>query len=210
MHDDLADLEAIALLAPPPARGKAAKALAFGCQRELTVQDIAALHAPEALVTRQAPLQVLRYRHHRLARLIAEGHKHVAICEMVGYTPGRISVLLEDPAFRELVEHYAEEVKQEYLDVHERLAALGISAMEELQERLEDSPKALSNKELQGIMETALDRSIAPNKAAGHSASAGSGKTSIQINFVKSEIGNDEDCLINVTPEEKESGSNKR
>lgn len=205
MADDLADLEAIALLAPPPARGRTAKAVAFGAQRELNVQDIAALHAPDAVVTRQAPLQVLRYRHHRLARLLAEGHKHVAIAEMVGYTPGRISVLLEDPAFRELVEHYAEAVRDEYLDVHERLAALGVSAMEELQERLDESPKALSNKELQGIMETALDRSIAPNKASGASAGGGSGKTQIQINFVKSEQ-NDEDCLINVTPKEKERG----
>lgn len=205
MANDLADLEAIALLAPPPARGKAPKAVAFGSQRELTVQDIAALHAPEAVVTRQAPLQVLRYRHHRLARLVAEGHKYVDIGEMVGYTPGRISVLLEDPAFQELVKHYEGEVKQEYLDVHERLAALGITAMEELQERLEDSPKALSNKELQGIMETALDRSIAPNKAPGASAGGGSGKTQIQINFVKSESDEDDHRVIDVTPQHKEA-----
>jgi hypothetical protein len=201
MFDDLADLEAVALLSPPPARGKAPKAVAFGASRDLTVQDVAALHAPTAQVTPRAPLQVLRYRHHRIARLIAEGHKHVRISEMVGVSPGRISVYLEDPAFRELIEHYAEEIRGEYLDVHERLAALGVSAMEELQDRLDNNPLHLTNKELKDIMESAMDRSIAPNKAEG--ARAASGGTQVQINFIKSEQEG-AGPIIDVTPKSEE------
>lgn len=181
--DDLADLETAILSAPPP-RGRLPKSLAFGPSRPLEGADIAALYSPTAIVTPVNPLQEIRHRHHLLARLVAEGHKYVAISGMIGISQSRITVLMDDPAMQELVAHYAEKVQTEYLDVHTRLASLGVSAMEELQERLDDEEKRanIKTKELTEIIEKSFDRSIAPNKSAG--ASSG---VSVSVNFIKSE-----------------------
>jgi len=50
-------------------------------------------------------------------------------------------------------------LERAYLDAHARLVALGLTAAEELLERLEESPEKLSTREVREIMEAALDRS---------------------------------------------------
>jgi hypothetical protein len=185
------ELEAIVMNAPPPARGRAAKTIAWGAVRELTDEDILALHSPMAAPVRQAPLRELRYRHHLVARLLAEGKSNTQISESIGMSVARISTLKQDPAFSELVEEYKEKIDEVYFDAHARLAALGITAVEELQARLDDSADRFTAEELRKIAESSLDRSIAPNKSGFGPGNAGP-RTSINISFVKADGVNEE------------------
>lgn len=104
-------------------------------------------------------LKSLRTRHHELARIIAEGEltmKEVAI--KTGYSQVRISVLMGDPAFSELVEQYKGEVNQIYLDAHQRLTDVMNEATEILLERLDEDPDGFTNNQLLEVLKNAADR----------------------------------------------------
>lgn len=194
------DLEQIVLANVPPARGRQAMPLAMDYSRDLVSDDIAKLSLPLPVATAQPGVVArLRHGHHALARLLAEGRKAVEISEITGYSQSRISILKSDPAFCELVEYYRGQVTEVYLDMHSRLATLGITAMQELQERLEDNPERLSTKEVREIMDTAFDRSIAPTKGAkfgGGNAPA----VAVNVTFVKSQ--SESAPMIDVTPKD--------
>ena len=69
--------------------------------------------------------------------------------------------------------------------MHNRLATLGATAVEELQERLEDKPEDFSNKELRELVESTMDRSVAPAKGGPKGPSGSGGQPlSINVNFV--------------------------
>jgi len=57
----------------------------------------------------QAPLARIRDTHHWLARAIASGRRHCEVAAECGYSQSRISILMADPTFRELVAHYREQ-----------------------------------------------------------------------------------------------------
>lgn len=159
--------------------------------RELTEADIESLiERPHgALGSTTPPIAKIRATHHALARLLAEGRRAVECSAILGYSQSRISILQNDPAFQELIEFYRAQVREKYLDHHERLANLGTVALEELQERLEEKPEQFSNRELQGLMDTAFDRTVAPSKGQKGLITAGSGAppaVNVSINFVKS------------------------
>src|SRR5574337_1204623 len=128
----------------------------------------------EALVERKEPaaqtsiprLQKIRASHHLLARLIADGLSNMEVAAITGTNNARLSVLKDDPAFQELVEHYIRQKGAVYLDVHQRLSILGMTAIEELQDRLEDPTKAaaMPTPEVRAIMESVLDRGAAPQR----------------------------------------------
>ena len=148
------------VMAAPPARGRKPKPLAVTVKRELSEADVQTLwDLPEGgLESGVRPLVKLRYQHHYLARLLAEGQSEQVCHIHTGYDPNRISVLKRDPAFAELVEYYKGQVEQVYISVHERLAALGINTIEELQDRLETDPGKFTNRELMELSELTLDR----------------------------------------------------
>jgi len=88
-------------------------------------------------------------------------------------TPGRISILKKDPAFAELIEYYKTQKDEAYVNVHERLAVLGLSSVEELAERLEDAPEGFTNRELMELSALGLDRAgFAPVSKAAAPTSA--------------------------------------
>lgn len=105
-----------------------------------------------------SPLQRIRQPHHAAARLVAEGRKNVEVAAMTGFTPERVWQFKQDPAFQELVEFYKGQVQGKYLNVHERLATLGVMATEELLERLGDEADSFSNAELLDLATKSLDR----------------------------------------------------
>ena len=162
-------------------------AMAF--QRNLTGADLALLGPPGEgpALGEASTITRLRTSHHLLARLLAEGRRPVEVCSIVGYSQSRISVLQRDPAFQELIEYYRGQAETAYVNVHERLATLGMCAIEELQERLETNPERFGNRELKEIAESTFDRSIAPSKGApkgspqGASAQASGGGITIQF-----------------------------
>jgi hypothetical protein len=124
---------------------------------ELTVEDILALEGQE-VGAEAAPLKKLRQSHHQLARLISEGYKDVEASAMTGYSPSRISILKNDPAFAELITYYQEVKTAVYLDVHERIQSVAVDALEELHERVTENPDGIKNEELIKIVTSALDR----------------------------------------------------
>jgi hypothetical protein len=139
--------------------------------RELSQEDVQSTLLRKEYGTGQtAPIaQKLRYAHHTLARLLAEGKDNVECSAITGYGVAYINMIKADPAFKDLVAHYSAQVSQQYLDVHARLATLGTTAMEVLQERLNDPDleKKITIRELKEIFESAFDRSVAPNKSNG-------------------------------------------
>jgi hypothetical protein len=140
--------------------------------RDLTPDDLARLAEPTRAVV-PATLR-LRQSHHTLARLIAQGTGNAEISAITGYAPATISRLRSDPALCELVAYYAQMAEQQFVDVHSRLAVLGTTAVEILQEKLDETPpEALTIKTLREVAEFALDRSVAPPKGGKNVPSGG-------------------------------------
>lgn len=148
--------------------------------RNLDASDLDLILNPPPKGITTSPLARLRNTHHMLARLLSEGRSNSEASLVTGYSPSRISILRNDPAFASLMEYYSTQVEAKYLDVHERLAALGLSSIDELQERLENDPNSYTNKELMALAEFALDRSVTKD-----SRKAGpGGAPAIAITFV--------------------------
>jgi hypothetical protein len=151
---------------------------AWAIVRDLNEADMEVLQNPPKTGIKAPSLQRIRNTHHMLARLLAEGKKPTDISMITGFSPGRISSLQSDPMFVELMAYYSAQVESQYLDVHARLADLGVTSLEELRERIEETPEKFSVRELLEIMKETLDRSAAPSKGGG------GGKTNIEIKFV--------------------------
>lgn len=171
MSDEI--LHASLSLAIPPARGRVAKALDMDFVREIGEPDIEALQNPGQAVTPGTKLASIRHSHHQAARLLAGGTPAVEVGLITGYSQSRLSILQRDPAFRELMEYYGSQVDAKYLDVHERLASLGLSTLDEIQERLEAKPDSISTPQLLQIAEFALDRSVTKESRPGHGTPSG-------------------------------------
>jgi hypothetical protein len=101
-------------------------------------------------------LKKIRDSHHALAQAVASGRKHVEIAAETGYSQSRISILLKDPAFGELVAHYREKKAAVFVDTHRRLKALLDDVVAELHERV-DEPE-ISTGELLEIAKFSADR----------------------------------------------------
>lgn len=133
--------------------------------REIGEEDAAELLVERRDSLQRQPLERLRTTHHLAARELAQGKPNVEVALITGYSPQRISDLLADPTFRELVAHYKSQVEAKWLNVQERLAALGLALTEELQHRLETAPEGFTNEDLRRWAETTLDRAgVGPSK----------------------------------------------
>lgn len=131
-------------------------------------------------------LQTIRTGHHQLAQLLAADVSMVDASMMTGRSTKSITALLNDPAFKELMAYYKEQQGERDFDAYKRLVTLGGTAMEILQERMEDSPDKFSNNELRQIVESSMDRSAAPAKGDPRSAQGKSAGLNVSINFVPS------------------------
>jgi hypothetical protein len=180
------DLGEGAFLAPSAQgrRGGAPRA-SLSFSRVLRTDDIPSILAPEGTGFGVPALKRLKHSHHLIARLIAEGRPMVEISAITGTTQAWLSTLKADPAFQELVAYYQQMKEAVYVDVHQRLASLGLDTIEELQARLNENPDDFTKKELMALMELTLDRSVAPPKGGAFGSGGGSGAPalSIQINF---------------------------
>ncbi len=183
MAKDMISLDDLQSLAIGSARGKKAMPLSMEFERELGPSDVPLILEPPPQGAFTPPLARIRNSHHMLARLLAEGKSGQEASLVTGYAPSRISILQNDPAFSELVVYYKGQVEAKYLDVHERLAMLGLSTLDELQARLEEDPDSFKNRELMELAEFALDRSVTKDaRKAG--ANAGAGAPIVQVTFV--------------------------
>jgi hypothetical protein len=115
------------------------------CQvvRPLTAEDLPRLNSRELTPAANLPtLLTLRTAHHQLAQLLAQGRDQETVALITGYNTAYISRLKGDPQFRNLLDYYAAEREQIFVDVMERMKGLGLSTLEELQQRLEDDPSS--------------------------------------------------------------------
>jgi hypothetical protein len=154
--------------------------LSMARARVLDEGDLPAILNPEVVGSQTPTVLELRHGHHTIARLLADGTKQVEISAITGYSQSRISILKGDPAFQELIEYYKTQKEAIYLDVHQRLGTLAITAVEELQQRMDEQPGRISNKEVREIAEMALDRSLTKGVVPGRP-----GGTNLTIQFVQ-------------------------
>ena len=155
----------------PSGRGRRASEVQATTRRELTKADVDVLwKLPEGgLGSTTPPLQRIRFQHHQLARLLAQGTPQVEAAMITGMDQSRISVLKNDPTFKELLDHYSSQVKEIFINVHERLAAVGLSSIDELQARLEETPDDFSLRELMELAALTLDRGgFGPSSKINH------------------------------------------
>lgn len=143
--------------------GRAAMPISAEFVRPLTAEDIAMLAEDRNVQKPQklSSLSMLSERHRNLARLIAMGKTDWECSIITGYTASRISILKSDPAMKNLINHYSEEKDIVYIQAHEKMAQVVSTALDELQERLEDEEqrKEISTGQLLQIIEVSADRS---------------------------------------------------
>ena len=151
--------------------------------RELTEGDL------EILANRTAPvqgqrIQRIRHSHHLLAQCLARGSTQAEAAALTGYDPAYISAIKGDPAFEELLTHYSGIAGDLFVDVLERMKALGLSTVDEISHRLETDAEAFSNRELMELAELMLVKPKQLQAAAQSGHTNGSGAPTININFV--------------------------
>lgn len=143
--------------------------------REVTADDLVALTcAPNApKLDGPPPAERMRARHHALARSIAIGSSDVQASAETGYSPAAIGRLRDSPAFQELVAYYTTQVTGKYMEAAELRLAVGVSALEELQDRLDDDEarKKLTVRELREL----VTATVPANTGAAQAPQGGAG-----------------------------------
>jgi hypothetical protein len=164
--------------------------------RSLSETDVAKLASPDPLNSKPIPIQALRASHHQLAQLLAQGRPDSEIALLTGYSPSRISILKSDPTFQQLMSGYQDIRAAVFVDTLERMKVLGLSTLDELQERLEAEPQKWSNRELMEMADLMLVKPRVATPMGQASALGGGLYTSnsnstvgvaIQVQFVKSD-----------------------
>jgi hypothetical protein len=125
-------------------RGRAPKPIAAVVVRELEKNDLLLLDGEKG--SKPSALKRLTERHHALARNIASGMALGEAAIIQGYSLSRVSILQNDPAFKELLKFYREDAERPFRDLHNRLAGMSMDAAEELAARLEEDMQAEDKK----------------------------------------------------------------
>lgn len=137
-------------------KGRQPAPLLADVTRELGSEDLLMLQHGRA--SKPQPIKQIRDAHHRLARLLAQGFKDVEVSQITGFSQSRISILKQDPAFRELLDFYHGHQTEVFADITGRLKDLGADAINELSRRLEEEPETMGNKEITELLKTTFDR----------------------------------------------------
>lgn len=136
--------------------GRASKATSAEFERDLDMSDVESLLEEKGVQAQT--IHVLRERHHALARHIAEGMKPGEAAILCRYSQSRMSILLGDPAFCELIAHYQTIVNEQFVDFQQKLADLALDAANIMQSRMEDDPDKLSDALVLQIIQVGADR----------------------------------------------------
>lgn len=138
-------------------KGRAPKPVAAAVVRELDHADMVLLSSERGV--KPSAIKRITERHHALARTIANGSMKIGEAAVLhGYTLSRVSILQNDPAFKELLAFYREDAQRPYRDLHVRLSGLATDAAEELSNRLEEKPEDISIGQLVELTKMGADR----------------------------------------------------
>ena len=135
--------------------GRPAKALRAEFSHELTAEELA---KPPVKTQTSPSLKKIRDTHHALARVLANGMSETEASLVTGYSLSRISILKADPQFASLLEFYRNETIEGQADFRARMVNVGLDALQELAERLEDDPDSFSPALLKDIVKDMADR----------------------------------------------------
>ena len=151
--------------------------------RGLTAEDLPAIRNPPPVAAGVPVVRQLRSAHHQLAQLIAKGEDQATVALVTGYSQSYLSNLKTDPAFAELIEYYRTERELVFIDAMERLRAVGITAIEEMQARLEEAPEKFTKREIMELIELAI---VKPTQGRSGGANAAPGPAvSLEVKFVQ-------------------------
>jgi len=142
--------------------------------RELSEADL--LSPPVAIQTAPA-IKEIKDRHHALARVLASGESEGVASAITGYSQSRISILKADPQFQALLDFYRGQAIDESEAFRKRMVMVGMSALNELADRIELEPEKITAGTLKDIAKDLADRTgHAPNAQKG-------GGVSVNINI---------------------------
>lgn len=130
---------------------------------ELVEEDLYELE--QTLGVNPVPLLNIRHTHHALARYLASGMSNNDAAALSGLSPSRVSILMDDPAFSELLDFYSRKTEEIRVDVITRMKQMNLDALEILQERMLETPEELKTGDLLEIVKTTADRSGAGPKS---------------------------------------------
>lgn len=141
--------------------------------RELTEADLV---SPKTEIQTAPSIKKLKDTHHALARVLATGSSEAEASAITGYSLSRISILKADPQFKELLDFYRTEAFEASGVFAQRMASVGMSALSELADRLEDEPEKISTGVLREIVQTLADRT-------GHAPTGKGGGATVNVNI---------------------------
>lgn len=173
---------------------KSPQSLEIEIVRGLTEQDLPLLVNPPSVGSVAPTVQALRASHHQLAQLLARGMSETEASLITGYSLSRVSILKSDPTFAELLANYQANRELVFADTLERMRILGLSTLDELQDRLETDVARWSNRELMEMAELMLVKPriatpMGQASALGGSATGSSTGSGVVVNvkFVSSD-----------------------
>lgn len=156
--------------------------------RELTPGDLPALQAPPP-VGSVPSIPEIRHQHHQLAGLLARGVPNAEISLILGFSPSYISTLRNAPDMQELIAYYAARAEERTIDALARLRNLGLTGVEELQQRIDADPKSFTTGQLMDLVEVGLLKPAQIGAIAASGKSAAGGGVQINLNFKAPEGG---------------------
>ncbi len=173
---------------PLSSRGgrRAAAPLSVEEVRPLTEADLPEILNPPPVGSKPGLIKRLQHHHHTIAQMLARGATKAEISLVTGFSPAYLSILDDDPSIKELVAAYREHDETLRVDAMQRLADLGLSAVEEIQRKLDEEPEKFTVGQLTELVDLGL---LKPKGAGGGgvSAAAPTGAPLVQVTFVKSE-----------------------
>lgn len=100
----------------------------------------------------------LRDSHHAVARLVALGQAPAEISIQTGYSMIRLYTLARDPAFKDLVAFYRNNETQVHQDFMASMGLVARDALQEIHERLQDTPDRFDENQLVDLFKVVADR----------------------------------------------------
>lgn len=150
--------------------------------RPLTPDDLTTLIGL-AIGAEKPTIVQIKSAHHNIAQLLASGLEHEEVSQITGYSPQYVSKLKRDPSFASLLEFYLDTRKKSLVNAIERLTAAGITALDEIQQRLAESPEKWQNRELMEFVEKALVKpAIAAMTAQAAASGTGASPNGVTLN----------------------------
>lgn len=149
------DLESVSVRT----RGRARRPLQAEVVRDLAPSDLAMLDVRRD--SKPPRLMRLRDSHHRLAQVLAVGASPGEAGMQTGYSQSRISILLADKSFQDLIEVYRRDnarLRAEYADMATANMIRGERIIEEALEAVADADEPVSLGELRPVLDIVADR----------------------------------------------------